>query len=431
VLASLLPGVRELRAPLAAGYLWLLSGWLAWTPECGDSALTDAMCRLDSLVSVLGVAVVTGFAAFLVGALSIAFCSAPLRGLLQARPPHGRVRRTDPLSPGAWSTLRRLAAETVERMSIALAFTDTRVREVLDEVIPPPPPPRRHGLPIRRRRPPPVAAVMTADSVARPDAAEADARRLSDAMALELDRLVTLRLLGRDPELFAAIDRHRAEVELRLAVIPALLVLFVVVAARTAFPASAVVLVVGIAVAAGLAYDAVTRQRRANEELTAAIDDGRVISSLRERAEVEAATRADRTKADKMRAAASKAANALREAIDRAAELDSTPSRMGAARDAVTDTQGHMRQVELLFPVDVSDAGGRAVHLLNDAVRLFESPEGEDPDKQSRRKVGQSRLLASQFRDAVLAELDRMKPPAPATTAAADGARGSPAEPPR
>jgi hypothetical protein len=64
VLASLLPGVRELRAPLAAGYLWLMSGWLAWTPECGDSALTDAMCRLDSLISVLGLAVVTSFAAF-------------------------------------------------------------------------------------------------------------------------------------------------------------------------------------------------------------------------------------------------------------------------------------------------------------------------------------------------------------------------------
>jgi hypothetical protein len=30
VLTSLLPGVREVRTPLTAGYIWLTLGWLAW-----------------------------------------------------------------------------------------------------------------------------------------------------------------------------------------------------------------------------------------------------------------------------------------------------------------------------------------------------------------------------------------------------------------
>jgi hypothetical protein len=252
-------------------------------------------------------------------------------------------------------------------------------------------------------------------------------------MALELDRLVTLRLLGRDPELFAAIDRHRAEVELRLAVIPALLALFIVVAARTAFPSSAAVILVGFAVAAGLAYDAVTRQRRANEELTSAIADGRVVSSVRERAELEAATRADRSKADEMRAAASQAANAMREAIDRASELDSAPSRAVAAREAVRDAQGHMARVESVFPAAVSEAGARVVEAVDAAVELWESPASRPHDGDwaalSRRRVGESRLLASRFRDAVLAELDRMK--AAGQTAAGAGDRVRPGSPER
>jgi hypothetical protein len=40
VLAGLLPGVRELRAPLAAGYLWLLYGWLTAAnsfPSAGET----------------------------------------------------------------------------------------------------------------------------------------------------------------------------------------------------------------------------------------------------------------------------------------------------------------------------------------------------------------------------------------------------------
>jgi hypothetical protein len=56
---------------------------------------------------------------------------------------------------------------------------------------------------------------------------DADARRealLALAVLRDLDVVATTRL-GRDQELYSAVDRNRAEVEFRLAVIPPLLVL--------------------------------------------------------------------------------------------------------------------------------------------------------------------------------------------------------------
>ena len=38
MLANLLPGLRDLRAPLAAGYLWLAAGWLYLAPQLPASA---------------------------------------------------------------------------------------------------------------------------------------------------------------------------------------------------------------------------------------------------------------------------------------------------------------------------------------------------------------------------------------------------------
>ena len=33
ILASIVPGIRDLRAPLIAGYMWLLFAWLVAQPE--------------------------------------------------------------------------------------------------------------------------------------------------------------------------------------------------------------------------------------------------------------------------------------------------------------------------------------------------------------------------------------------------------------
>jgi hypothetical protein len=65
MLLNILPGLRELRAPLAAGYLWLLVGWLAF----GDAELPrHARDFLEEFRGV-GNAVALSFAAYLSGAL--------------------------------------------------------------------------------------------------------------------------------------------------------------------------------------------------------------------------------------------------------------------------------------------------------------------------------------------------------------------------
>jgi hypothetical protein len=73
VLASILPGLREIRAPLAAGYLWLVIGWLLLHDrvETGSSAsgAVDALTDLRDAIGVGGLAAAATFVAYLLGAL--------------------------------------------------------------------------------------------------------------------------------------------------------------------------------------------------------------------------------------------------------------------------------------------------------------------------------------------------------------------------
>jgi hypothetical protein len=75
MLASLLPGLRDLRAPLAAGYLWLAAGWLYFAPQLPVS-VNDADGVLKDIYRVAGasnpVAIAAGltFIAYLLGILS-------------------------------------------------------------------------------------------------------------------------------------------------------------------------------------------------------------------------------------------------------------------------------------------------------------------------------------------------------------------------
>jgi hypothetical protein len=77
LLGSLLPGLRELRAPLAAGYLWVFLCWLVLAdrlPE--DPAKAAAPLRqiyeLAALAGPVSLAVAASFAAYLTGILSVA-----------------------------------------------------------------------------------------------------------------------------------------------------------------------------------------------------------------------------------------------------------------------------------------------------------------------------------------------------------------------
>ncbi|MGI5155864.1 hypothetical protein [Microbispora sp. CA-102843] len=75
MLANLLPGIREIRAPLAAGYLWLSLIWLTWARNLPLKAdATGLLADLYTLAGAVGlpaVSVAVSFAAYLIGVLSV------------------------------------------------------------------------------------------------------------------------------------------------------------------------------------------------------------------------------------------------------------------------------------------------------------------------------------------------------------------------
>jgi hypothetical protein len=74
MLASLLPGVRDLRVPLAAGYIWLLDAWLIWhqvlpvSRPRGDGEV-QALFDLGLLLGRPAVIAAASFLAFLLGSI--------------------------------------------------------------------------------------------------------------------------------------------------------------------------------------------------------------------------------------------------------------------------------------------------------------------------------------------------------------------------
>jgi hypothetical protein len=98
VLASALPGFRDLRGPLIAGYLWLLFGWLILDPELPPPAnngtgFVDTLLDLADVVGRVGIALAVSVAAYLVGSIS-ATLSQLIAAILRAvRSTSGRVIR--------------------------------------------------------------------------------------------------------------------------------------------------------------------------------------------------------------------------------------------------------------------------------------------------------------------------------------------------
>src|SRR4051794_5917371 len=68
---SALPGLREVRAPLAAGYLWLLNLWLLTrADEAEPTDLSYAFIEIGELTGEISLSVAIGFAAYLLGSLT-------------------------------------------------------------------------------------------------------------------------------------------------------------------------------------------------------------------------------------------------------------------------------------------------------------------------------------------------------------------------
>jgi len=72
VFSSLLPGFREIRAPLIAGYLWLAVSWLLLSedvPSRHDHGAFEDLWEIGDAISPIGLAAVASVAAYIVGSL--------------------------------------------------------------------------------------------------------------------------------------------------------------------------------------------------------------------------------------------------------------------------------------------------------------------------------------------------------------------------
>jgi len=385
MLSNLLPGLRELRAPFAAGVLWVLAAWMAWEPHIPTEAMATGVAssvyRLRGLLQPVAAGAAAGFLAYLVGSLSVAISSDAIKSTFPVHITRERRRAFNTLSPAALHALYQTAAQKREDIEAvgelsSLHVEETLIREVaaldamtqvpirrllrraanlLDSLLP-----RRRVDELRRE----IMRHAPASSVD-----ERVDRLLVRRIVSELDAVSTVRLLGKEPDLYSAIDRHRAEVEFRVAVTPPLLALFVVVATRAdGAVASLVLMIAGISSAAGLYWDALKQQRQSRSLLIDAASYGRVQFLA-----LEDLTRRVAGVGQMSRSAAAQRVNAkLKSAIDLVGKLDSfAPSALAAVE--ATDNAARLFDFlrERLSP-EVRLVALQCVDALKNAAKLWD-----------------------------------------------------------
>lgn len=196
----LLPGIREVRAPLIAGYLWLLGLWIVFEPIVGDdvenSELSKTLDRLDGLMSPIALGIVISVAAYLIGALVDGGLQALRLRLVRNRTIGGTAGPDDGPSVKAMWSLEQLGEQHVEQAAQRLAKADLELADLPEGLF----------------------------GDAEEHMVDED-DRTADRLSGELQRsimeelpLVATRLMSESPELSSAADRLRAEAELRFAV---------------------------------------------------------------------------------------------------------------------------------------------------------------------------------------------------------------------
>jgi len=115
MVTSFLPGLRQLRAPLAAGTVWLIALWIAWGRQHPDFGLpADFDADLDRAAGILGTGAILGgllFAAYCIGMVWTSFQYDVIRNggiLLRRHVPRLAYRLTMvKLIPGSRSRILR------------------------------------------------------------------------------------------------------------------------------------------------------------------------------------------------------------------------------------------------------------------------------------------------------------------------------------
>lgn len=233
--ASLLPGLRDIRAPLAAGYMWLFVAWLWFgtglPKESQSRGVLRSIYELGDVISVFGAGVALSFAAYVIGSLSEAVTRVVLsrgaslivaiktpftRRRMRPTPEDLAARGSQHIDDDQWSPARigYVARRLEGRISVrALRDLEIFIREWirdLDDRL--------------SKRDMSVADVLernvydpSMESVKR-GLSYNPLERILDEVSRDLD-LVATRLISVNAELYAQYDRLRAESEFRFVLV--------------------------------------------------------------------------------------------------------------------------------------------------------------------------------------------------------------------
>lgn len=177
ILANALPGFRDLRAPVIAGYMWLLFGWLLVQPDPNhrpENHLGAALYDLGQDVGRIWITVAIGVVAYFIGSIS--------------------------QSVSKWLRLLALKTEWAEELGFGRSRQADQIRPVIEQA--------RRTIETAKDVPARVQRRLRDELRSREGEAEFEAVR-----ELELPAIL---LVGDQSELFAEVDRLRAEGELRM-----------------------------------------------------------------------------------------------------------------------------------------------------------------------------------------------------------------------
>lgn len=205
ILASALPGFRDLRAPLTAGYLWLVLLWLVLKPDIATrpkNEIAGAVWDLGHTVGPIWVGLAAGITAYLIGAVSQVI-SPVLNWMLETTwdKIYGHYEMQQLQGKRLPRPFVNYHRDPVDKYDLEAAakFSNNPPRDEEGEYI---------------------------DTDATVGQRGYQARR---GVAQEISLPATL-LLGKEPQLYTEADRLKAESQFRLAIVPPLTAILAFVA---------------------------------------------------------------------------------------------------------------------------------------------------------------------------------------------------------
>jgi hypothetical protein len=139
LLASAIPGLREIRAPLVAGYIWLLSAWLVVQPKTPITAHVlngpaGLVVQLAHVVGPVATAAAVSVAAYLVGAVSVALPGALIASATWLLSPVAEPLTLGSLKLSVMPTMQAMEAGVTEPIHEESSEEQTDVAEPLDSM---------------------------------------------------------------------------------------------------------------------------------------------------------------------------------------------------------------------------------------------------------------------------------------------------------